>query len=143
MNSTNTIDALNRLYVILFRSLPMYLHYAPPWTHRGDERAMEVLQQLAADQQRTVDRLAELILELKGDVDSGEFPMSFTGLHDLSVEYIVGLAIEYQRRDIASIEACVDQLRTFPFAKALAEEALGEAKGHLDSLEELQPSSVA
>lgn len=138
MSSASTIDALNRLYAIHNRSLPMYLRYAVPWTHRGDESACEVLQQVAADQQRTVDRLGTLILDCSGDVNSGEFPMSFTGLHDLSLDYLIGLSIKYQQRDIADIEACVAQLQTFPLGKAMAEEILGEAKGHLDSLSELQ-----
>ena len=34
--SPQTNDVLNRLFVTLYRSLPMYLEYASPWTHRGD-----------------------------------------------------------------------------------------------------------
>ena len=43
-------------------------------------------------------------------------------------------AIDYQKQDIADLEQCVDALRLAPAAQSLAAEALGMAKGHLESL---------
>lgn len=98
---------------------------------------MTVLRLMAADQLKTVDRLAGLILELGGRVQMGEFPMDFTSLHDLNVDYLLQRVVAGHKRDIAAIEECVDELRLAPLARALAEESLGAAKGHLDSLQEL------
>jgi hypothetical protein len=55
----------------------------------------------------------------------------------LSLEYLWGRLIEHQQRAVAEIEAAGDALRMAPLAQALAREALGEAKGHLDSLREV------
>lgn len=137
MASMTTVDVLNRLYAIHQRSLPIYLSYAKPWSLGDDDRALGVLAEIVADQKLTIDRFATLILDHNGDVEPGEFPMSFTGLHDLSVDYLVQQMIEHQQRDIAAIERSVGQLRMAPLAKALAEESLGAAKAHLDSLVEL------
>ena len=137
MNAANTIEVLNRLLVIHHRSLPMYLSYAAPWQTQRDQAAREVLDHIVADQKQMVDRIGELVLERDGDVEHGEFPMYFTGLHDLSFDYLVRRMIADQNRDVAAIEQCVDQLESDPLAKALAQECLGAAKGHLDSLEEL------
>jgi hypothetical protein len=52
------------------------------------------------------------------------------------------MAIAYQQQDIAEIEQCVDALRLAPMAHALAEEALGMAKGQLESLRELSGTPV-
>ncbi len=78
MNSVSTNDVLNRIVVLHSRSLPVYLTYAPPWQMVGMAEAMTVIKQIAEDNQRTVDRLAAIILENGGTVDHGEFPMSFT-----------------------------------------------------------------
>jgi hypothetical protein len=44
---------------------------------------------------------------------------------------------------VAAIEQLVERLQTAPAAKAIAEEALGMAKGHLDTLRELTRANAA
>jgi len=142
MPPANAKDVLNRLLILHHRSLPMYLSYAMPYPMRGDEKARAVLDQIVDSQKEMVDRIGSLLIERAADVVHGEFPMYFTGLHDLSWEYLVKRMIADQRRDVAQIEECVEQLRDDPLGKALAEEALGAAKAHLDSLEELVPQAA-
>ncbi|MCU0877979.1 MAG: hypothetical protein MUF06_09365 [Pirellulaceae bacterium] len=137
MAQVRTIDILNRLYMLHYRSLPAYLHYAPPDRIRNHPQAREVLTQIVTDQAATADRFATMILDEGGTVVPGEFPMWFTGLHDLSVEYLVKQLIERQEKFIAACEGLADQLTTAPYAQAAAREAVGEAKGHLDNLKEL------
>ncbi len=137
MASAETINALNRLYAIYYRSLPMYLGYAKPYSLRGDEQSRETLNHIVADQKAMVERIGEMLLEMNAQTYEGEFPMEFTGYHDLSYEYLVRRMIDRQKIDIALIQQCADRLNTAPLAKALADEALGMAKGHLENLEEL------
>jgi hypothetical protein len=141
MNAVNSVDTLNRLLVIHHRSLASYLSYASPTWHRGDDRARDVLQQIAADHQQVVDRLGEMIIENDGVVQFGGYPMRFTGYHDLGFEFLLDRLIESQKKDVAAIEECIGQLDPAPLAKALAQEALGAAKAHLESLEELKQAS--
>lgn len=143
MNSVSTNDVLNRIVVLHSRSLPVYLTFAPPWQMAGLTEAMTIIKQVADDNQRTVDRLASIILENGGTVDHGEFPMSFTSLHDLSAAYVLKLAIERQTKVVSAIEKLSDMLAMAPFAQAAGREALGEAKGHLQNLEELQRQPVS
>jgi hypothetical protein len=143
MSSKSTIEVLNRLLALHGRSLPIYVSYAQPSWHQGDETAREVLESIVEDQRALAERLGEMILEI-GPVNEGGFPTVFTAYHDLSVDFLVDKMIEYQRRDIAVIEQSIARLVLVPMAKALAEEALGAAKAHLESLEELkQPHTVA
>jgi hypothetical protein len=137
MPEPKTNDLLNRLYVLHHRSLPMYLHYAPPYQLGQNGKARSTLAQIVADHTHAADRLANLILENGGLVDPGEFPMSFTGLHDLSVEYLLGQVIDRQKRHIKVCEQLAKQLAADPLAQAKALEIVGEAKGHLANLEEL------
>ena len=137
MNSANTTDVLNRLYAMHNRSLPIYLSYARPWAVPGDRTSMETLDLIVADQKSMIERLGELILESGGDVFPGEFPMTFTSLHDLAFDYLVTQLVDFQQRFVEAIKDCVDQLNLAPMAKAVAEEALGLAQGHLDNLLDL------
>lgn len=142
MNSADTNEVLNFLCVIHNRSLPSYLRYAVPWNaHQNNGK--DSLDLIVADHDRTVDRVSEWIIENRGDVSPGEFPMTFTSLHDLSFDYLLDKMIGEQTKMISQIESCVARLMTAPMAKELAEEALGAAIGHLQTLEELAAQSEA
>ena len=99
-----------------------------------------MLDQIVTDQRRTIDRLGTLVIESGGTADYGEFPISFTSLHDLSLPYLLKLLIERQQKFITACERLADQLNMAPYAQAAAREAVGEAKGHLENLQELQTS---
>jgi hypothetical protein len=143
MASESTIQILNQLLAIHARSLPVYLSYAQPEWHRGDGAARETLQSIVDDQLAMVDRLGELIIEHNGTVTGSAFPMEFTGYHDLSFDFLCRKLVEYQRRDIQMIERCVRLLSSSLYARAVAEEALGAAKAHLEALLRLKPSAAA
>lgn len=140
---SSTAQILNRILVLHHRSLPTYLHFAPPWRLSMQPQVQEVLKHIAADHERTVDRLGPMILESGSAVDYGCFPMTFTGMHDLSVEYVVKTLIDRQKRLISALEKIADELALAPFAQAVAKEIVGEAKGHLDNLLEAAGQGVA
>ena len=130
------VGVLNRLIAIHGRSLVMYLADATPWTSRGDDAAVAVLMGIAADRRATVDRLGEMVLDRAGTAEQGVYPGQFAGKHDLSLRYLLPQLVEHQRQMIVDIEQCVGQLEGDLLAKAAAQEALGEAKGHLELLQE-------
>lgn len=137
MNGSHVIDVLNRLLAIEYRSLPMYLKDAPPWTHAGDERASRTLEQMIADQETMAERIADLVLERGGQPDPGLPRIEFTDLNFLSLEFLLGELTQLLRQDIAAIENCVAELAGDPVAQSLAQEVLGTERGHLENLEEL------
>jgi hypothetical protein len=137
MPQTDSHAALNRLLVILHRSLPMYLADAAPWTHPGDEAATKVHRHIVADYRRNEERIVNLLLERRQLLEFGDFPMIFTDTHDLSLDYLIGELIYYQQQDIVAIGQCVVDLKADAAGHALAEEMLGNARGHLESLQEL------
>lgn len=143
MTSARTISTLNRLVALHNRSLASYLSYASPTWKLGDEQAKQTLDLITAQQKEVVDRIGPLIDEAGGIVDYGAYPMSFTGLHDLSSEYLIGQLILDQQRIVSAIEDGVRELSGDATACELAQEALGMAKGHLDLLTELKPSAAA
>lgn len=138
----SSVDQLNRLLALHGRSLPIYLTSAVPWVGRARGEAAEVLRAIAADQQQTVDRLGELIVEEGGRLNLGGFPMEFTSYHDLSIDFLVTKLIERQQADVRQIEAVVAETESGSTIRAIAEEALGAAKGHLQSLQELEANGA-
>jgi len=137
MTSLDTNAILNRLLILHHRSLPVYLSQAMPWLHRNSAAAQEALKTIAADHEAVADRFGDLILA-GGDVPSfGEFPLRYTALHDLALDYLVTRMIEYEKLLIQRITECADLLRMNPTAQAAALESLGAAKAHLQSLEEI------
>jgi len=135
--SENSLDILNDIFAVHYRSLPRYLLDAAPWTHRGDLKATEVLGDVADDQQESCRRIAEVIVARGGTLESGEYPTVFTDMHFLSLDFLLTELIRLQQLDIETIRVGVDRLGNDPAAQGLLQECLGGAKGHLQSLEEL------
>ena len=134
MAEPQNIDVLNRLLELEYRSLPMYLAGTSYWTHIGDERATAVFEQIVADQKVMAGRLADLIFDRGGLIDSGTFSMQFTDMHMLSLDYLIRELVNWQRYTIAEIEKCIAGLSKDPEARHLAQETLGSERGHLDNL---------
>lgn len=95
-----------------------------------------MIQQITDDQQITIDKIADYIEDESGTPDMGEFPAEFTGYHDLSLDFMIREIAARQRCELELIQQLTDSLESGTQAKALSQEALGAAKGHLQSLEE-------
>jgi hypothetical protein len=143
MPSLATIDELNRVLAILLRSFPQYLQWARPYIPPGRKDVVETIQEIVAAQNSLADRISQMIIESDSLPDTGEFPIEFTDTHDLSIDYLTDEAIGYQKQDIADLAESADSLNLSPAAQSLAAEALGMAKGHLESLEELRVDPAA
>jgi hypothetical protein len=137
MPSTETTDNLNRVLTILERSFPQYLKFARPYIPPGREDVMRTIFEIVAGQDALAERVSAMVFEAGDLPDDGKFPIEFADTHDLSIDFLIREAIDCQKQDIADLKECVAALRISPAAQMLAEEALGQAKGHLESLEEL------
>ena len=135
-----SVALLNRLLAIHGRSLPVYLADAVPWIRDGQGDAAELLKTIASDHKRTTNRLGEYLVEAGDRWDPGGFPMEFTSYHDLSLDYLLSKLIDHQQQDIGAIEEVVDAAAEESNVRGVAEECLGAAKGHLESLRELSTS---
>jgi len=129
------LDVLHRLLEMLERSLPAYLENASLWTPLEDDERVATLRRVAADQHYYARAVAEAIAERGGSLDLGAFPVEYTALNDLAVDYVLRRAVESQRRDVERIRQCSDQLDGQPVLLRLAEEILGNQRGHLELLE--------
>lgn len=130
-------ELLNRVMVMHERSLPMYLAFAVPFVDAGNEAAPEVLQQIVKDQKYLVEKIGDFLIEHNHPVGHGQWDMNFTSMHDVSLEFLLKEVIRRQKALIADLTKYAEKLASYPAPKALVQEALGMAKGHLESLEEV------
>jgi len=137
MNAMETIPVLNRLLGLLCRSLPAYLADVKTLGHPEGEKVRTALNRLVADQQMYAQRVADAIAQCGGQPNPGRFPTDFTAKNDLSLDFLLQEIVASQDQDVVSIGQCVGQLEGASTLHALAEEILGNAKGHLDILLEM------
>ncbi len=141
--ATDTVQLLNRIIALHASSLPVFAADAAPFSSTSDDHARDVLDMIAADHQLTVSKLAEVVIDRGGAVAQCGFPAGFTAYHDLSLNFLIGKMAQRQKNDVATIEKVAAKLTGDNEAHALIEEALGAAKGHLQSLEELAHAATA
>jgi len=140
------IESSQRLMQLLlhhYRSLPIFLTEAVPWTHRGDEQATNVLLDIVAGQRDLSNRIAAELEQRGWPLDMGEYPMDFLDLHFLSLDFLLQRLVDNQQREVDAIARLSAEVNEDPVAHDLAQEALGAAKGYLESLTELMPDVVA
>lgn len=130
-------DLLNRVLVMHERSLPMYLAYAAPFVGQGDQAAAEVLDQIVLDHRYLVEKIGDYLVEKNHPLGHGHWEMTFTSLHDVALQFLLTEMIRRQRAAIADLTRYDKLLEKFPAPRALVQEALGMARGHLESLEEV------
>ena len=69
--------------------------------------------------------------------------MEFLDLHFLSLDFLLQRLIENQQQEVDAIARLAAELDGDPVANDLTQEALGAAKGYLESLTELTSDVVA
>lgn len=135
MPDRDRLASLNRLLHVVCSSLPAYLAGARPWSPLRRPELCAALENMARDQAAYAERLAAMVYQLGGRPDSGRFPTSFTDVHDLSAEYLVRRLIESQRIEVEAVRQCTAALAAGSPERNLAEEILGNLRGHLEILE--------
>jgi hypothetical protein len=126
------IDVLNRLFAIQRFSLVNYLREARAWTHPGNESLLDAIRASVNEHDHFASRLAEEIAERDGCVESGSYPIEFTSLNDLALDYLLKGLVEHQQRDIHAMEQCAAELVDDTRACSLAGKALESERARLD-----------
>ncbi len=131
MNHSEVPTVLNQLLRPLARSLPRYLEFARPWTGVDGKAVRDALASLVADQRAYALLVSEAVFEYGARPDPGPFPMEFTAIHDLALEFVLGRVVEDHRAHVDVIQRCSRQLESFPPLRSLADEVLSNAREHL------------
>jgi hypothetical protein len=142
----STVRLLNRLLTLHHRSFAQYLAEVGRWRAPGafDDETDRAFRAVVMDHQATARRTAAAITTAGGAIDCGPFPMEFTDKNDLASDYLLGEVVESERRDVVEIEQILRQLPAGAVeARDLAEESLGAAKAHIETLSALAAKQPA
>ncbi|MBI1248308.1 hypothetical protein GC197_10780 [bacterium] len=129
-------DLLVRAAAMHHRSLPTYLTYAKPWVPPGEEAKAAILEDIAADHHQLVERMVEVLEAEDRAISLGDFPMEFTDLNDLSLDYVLAEVTRYEQRLLEDLEKLAAWSEAGSPIYQLIQTAIGMAKGHLDNLAE-------
>ena len=127
-------DILNQLLHLLCRGLPAYAVEADPWMPPGHEPLRKALANLADDRRLFTRRAIQAIMDRGGYPDPGNFPLEYTGLNDVSIEYLARESIDFLYLDIEILETLSARLADIRHLHALAEEITGNTKAHAEIL---------
>ena len=137
VDTSATVSLLNRLFGTIYRSLPVYLAEAHPWSTPTGQKAEELLARMAADHRMLAVRIAEAIRWQGGLVEFGEFPLEFTSLNDITVDFLLRKVYERILHQIRFLQRCVEDLSDSPSFQPLAEAALRLTLEHRAAIEEM------
>src|SRR6476661_2513545 len=100
----HSVEVLNRLHALLDCSLARYLSYARPWARRRYLLLDAVARRMSYEHEIFARRIARLIYDRRGTLQSRVFPMDFTAYNDLSLEFLAPRLLEHQRALVAAAE---------------------------------------
>jgi hypothetical protein len=132
-----TETLLQQLFRRESRSLLLYLTESFPWTPTDKHAAVERLHQLSAQQRESTVKLGQFLQKHRIPLPYlGAFPMDFTTINFIGLDYAVPLLVKDEQEAIAELESDLDRLSDAE-ARALVREILGEKRHLLKELEAL------
>ncbi len=136
-NPSSATDVLNQLLHLLLRGLPAYVVEVNPSMQPGRHPLRKALANLADDRRLFANRTNQAILDRGAYPDPGPFPLEYTGLNDVSIEYLTNELIDSLHVDTEILQEISAQLTAIPELHALAEEILGNTIAHAEILEKV------
>lgn len=135
---------LNDLLIDLLRSLIQYANEAWPWT--ADEAAVKahgVIEEIGAEQRRSVQQIVNLLDERRHPVDFGVYPDEYTSLHYVSLDYLLDQLLVNQRALVEECDRVARDCRHDPEAASLAESLHEREQKSLSRLQELRATTAS
>lgn len=139
-NSDPTTDLLKRLMESLGPSLALFLDDSGIWSRPGSEELKLAIADLCTDLRSLFDRAGVLLDAQDVPAPQVEYPIRFTALHDISLEYLIPQLEQETRRQISAAESCSNAPGD---AGDLFREARVTLQYHLDVLEQFSARKAA
>jgi hypothetical protein len=122
------------------RSFLQYAGESFPWTTTGDHAAVEQLQQLVSEERDAAARLSRYLAKNRLTPPYlGAYPSYFTSYNYLSLDRLLPLLVDHQKRGIADLQADLSALQGAE-TRQQVQDILELKKRHLQLLEALATS---
>jgi hypothetical protein len=119
------------------RSLLQYVSESFPWITAQEQEFPARLQKLVHEERDGVAAMARDLTRLRiSPAPLGPYPMTFTNINYMSLDHLLPLLIENQRRRITELETEIKPVSD-PDSRRLSESYLDMKRRHLKALEEM------
>lgn len=119
------------------RSVLIYVAEAYPWTTSTETKSLTALQQLIADEREAVACLGRFLVRQRIPLPYlPSFPMHFTTINFLALDFILPRLIEHERHSIVDLERDLAALKD-PAARTELEKLLSVKRRNVGQLEEM------
>lgn len=125
---------LNELLIDLGRSLLQYVWESSPWTNRPELTTK--LTNWARQQQRDVAKLVALLDERGWPIDFGVYPVEYTDLQFLSLDFLLPHLAVSQQRIVIELDEAVHTCADDPLAFKVLQEILVHEKQITEEIRE-------
>lgn len=123
------------------RSVLQYVGDAYPWTEAGKAQELDQLQAVIHEEQEAIGGLMRYLQRHRAStLPSGTYPVGFTTLNFVSLDYILKLLSSYEEQSIADLQAAEAEARDHE-ARHLLESFIALKRRHLGTLRTLSAST--
>jgi len=128
------VDLLNRVLHGTVNSMLQYIENATPYVPKEHEADYEEIKRCRDDEIETVQELTDLIAALDGVPKAGVFPYWNIDLNYLDLRWMARFAAGHEEKEIALIEAELEDVGDDPRLHALLTKILARKRQHLELL---------
>ena len=127
---------LQKLLARLSRSLLQFINEADPWARPGEEKLVQELKQLIQEEQEAAVKLSNFLRRRRVLPYVGTFPLSYTSMLFVSLDYLLPHLVEHERNELAQVGRDLREVHDAE-ARHQVQEILDLMQRHLNKLEEL------
>ncbi|HLN33094.1 MAG TPA: hypothetical protein VK395_35515 [Gemmataceae bacterium] len=140
MIDAKTQELLENILRRVGRSLLQYVSEAFPWTTAEEQDALAQFQVLAREEGEAAAAIAKFLDQQGYGVPYlGPFPMAFTTINYVSLDYLLPLLVETQRQDLEQMQRALAQV-TDAQAREQILKIIDMSRRHLTTLKALAAS---
>lgn len=133
---------LNQLVVDIGRSLLQFVDETWPWTARGAAERRNRIAELAQRQREHVAEIVELLYERDAEVLFGTYPVTYTDLHYVELDYLMSQLVDNQTSLLGEIEATAKLCSSDSEVVALLDRIASGERAILNELKSLATDTI-
>lgn len=137
MQTTPTLDILNRLLDGTVNSVVQYTEIGSPYVPDGFDERMQEIRRIGDEEKDLANEIVALIQRRDGVPTVGVFRFWNVDLNYLDIRFMAKFAVQQEDDLITVLEAGLDSLSHDPEAHGLVRRAIEQKRAHLAKLTEI------
>jgi len=137
MQTSNSIDLLNRILDGTVNSIVQYAKIGAPYVPAGFEEGMQEFDRISGEERALAVEIVDLIQSRDGVPSVGVFRYWNVDLNYLDIRFMAKFAVEQEGCNVEELEAQLETVAHDPEVHGLVRRALEQKRDHLARLTEI------